>query len=114
MKSIRIDIAGDDSRARLIQVRICFFCTTDLFNFIGTVLQRFLDDLHARKQLQHENLLSPIGFSSEFSILPAMVFPWMHNGSLTTYLEQSAELTIESKLWIVCCFPKTALAHSIH
>ncbi|KAG1906272.1 kinase-like domain-containing protein [Suillus fuscotomentosus] len=30
-----------------------------------------------------------------------MVFPWMHNGSLATYLQRSTELTIESKLRIL-------------
>ncbi|KAG2030981.1 kinase-like domain-containing protein [Suillus americanus] len=64
-------------------------------------LQRLLDDFHARKQLHHENLLSLLGFSHDFGLLPAMVSPWIHNGSLTTYLEHHfAELTIEQKLRI--------------
>ncbi|KAG1853475.1 kinase-like domain-containing protein, partial [Suillus subalutaceus] len=82
VKSIRIDVAGDDSRARLTQ--------------------RLLDDFHARKQLHHENLLSLLGFSRDFGPLLAMVSPWIHNGSLTTYLEHNfTELTIEEKLRIL-------------
>ncbi|KAG2140926.1 kinase-like domain-containing protein [Suillus bovinus] len=82
VKSIRIDIAGDDSRARFTQ--------------------RLLGDFHARKQLHHENLLPLLGFSHEFGPLPAMVTPWKHNGSLTTYLEHHfIELTIEQKLRIL-------------
>ncbi|KAG2118241.1 kinase-like domain-containing protein [Suillus cothurnatus] len=81
VKSIRIDVAGDDFRARLTQ--------------------RLLDDFHARKQLRHENLLPLFGFSHDFGPLPAMVSPWVHNGSLTTYLEHHfTELTIEQKLRI--------------
>ncbi|KAG1796116.1 uncharacterized protein BJ212DRAFT_502686 [Suillus subaureus] len=76
VKSIRIDITNDDPRVRLTR--------------------RLLADYHARKQLHHENLLPLLGFSYEFGLLPAMVFPWMHNGSLTTYLEHHfTELTIE-------------------
>ncbi|KAG2134526.1 kinase-like domain-containing protein [Suillus clintonianus] len=81
-KSIRIDVAGDDSRAR--------------------ITKRLLDNFHARKQLHHENLLPLLGFSYEFGLLPAMVSPWKHNGSLTTYLAHNfTQLTIESKLRIL-------------
>ncbi|KAG2339255.1 kinase-like protein [Suillus weaverae] len=64
--------------------------------------QRLLNDFHVRKQLHHENLLPLLGFSHDFGLLPAMVSPWMHNGSLTTYLERHfTELTIEQKLQIL-------------
>ncbi|KAG1749419.1 kinase-like domain-containing protein [Suillus lakei] len=67
-----------------------------------TASQRLLGDFHARKQLQHENLLSLLGFSYQFGLLPAMVSPWIHNGSLTTHLEHNfAELTIEPKIRIL-------------
>ncbi|KAG1872873.1 kinase-like domain-containing protein [Suillus tomentosus] len=82
VKSIRIDVAGDEFRAR--------------------VTQRLLGDFRARKQLHHENILPLLGFSHEFGLLPAMVSPWMHNGSLTTYLEHHfTELIIEQKLLIL-------------
>jgi serine/threonine protein kinase len=77
--------------------------------------QRFLDDFHARKQLHHENLLPLLGFSHDFGPLPAMVSPWIHNGSLTTYLEHYfTELTIEQKLRIVSCLSETLVRHGIH
>ncbi|KAG1721982.1 kinase-like domain-containing protein [Suillus paluster] len=64
--------------------------------------QKLLADFRARKQLQHQNILPLLGFSNEFGQLPAMVSPWIHNGSLTTYLEQNfTELTIEPKLRIL-------------
>ncbi|OJA17991.1 hypothetical protein AZE42_13145 [Rhizopogon vesiculosus] len=79
---MRIDIAGDDSKDRITQM--------------------LLHEYRARKQLQHENLLPLLGLSYEFGPLPAMVSPWMQNGSLTTYLGKSfAELTIERKLQIL-------------
>jgi len=72
--------------------------------------QRLLDDFHARKQLCHENILPLLGFSHEFGPLPAMVSPWIHNGSLTTYLEHHfTELIMEQKLRIVSCFSEALL-----
>ncbi|KAG2134523.1 kinase-like domain-containing protein [Suillus clintonianus] len=82
VKCIRIDVVTDDSRAR--------------------ITQRLLDDFHARKQLRHKNILPLLGFSHEFGLLPAMVSPWIHNGSLTTYLAHNfIDLTIDSKLRIL-------------
>jgi hypothetical protein len=78
-------------------------------------LQRLLDDFHARKQLRHENLLPLLGFSRDFGPLPAMVSPWVHNGSLTTYLEHHfTELTIEQKLRIVSCFSEALVHYGVH
>ncbi|KAG1872844.1 kinase-like domain-containing protein [Suillus tomentosus] len=82
VKSIRIDVAGDESRAG--------------------VTQRLLGDFRARKRLHRENLLPLLGFSHEFGLLPAMISPWTHNGSLTTYLEHHfTELIIKQKLLIL-------------
>ncbi|KAG2348239.1 kinase-like protein [Suillus weaverae] len=95
VKSIRIDVAGDDSRARLTQ--------------------RLLNDFHARKQLHHKILLPLLGFSHEFGLLPAMVSPWIHNGSLTTYLERHfTELTIRQKLQIVSRLSEALVDRGIH
>ncbi|KAJ8579839.1 kinase-like protein [Rhizopogon salebrosus TDB-379] len=82
VKSMRIDIADNVSK--------------------DTITQILLRDYHARKQLQHENILPLLGFSYEFGPLPAMVSPWMHNGSLSTYLDKKfTELTWERKLRIL-------------
>lgn len=82
VKSMRIDVADDVSKA--------------------TITQRLLTDVHVRTQLQHENLLPLLGFSHDFGPFPAMVSPWIHNGTLNTYLQHNfTELTIESKLRIL-------------
>jgi serine/threonine protein kinase len=74
-----------------------------------------LDDFHARKQLHHENILPLLGFSHNFGPLPAMVSPWIRNGSLTKYLEHhSTELIIKQKLGIVSCFSEAVMHHGIH
>ena len=98
---MRIDVAGDDSKDRITQVRSQLLSTT----LAQTSSKMLLHEYRARKQLQHENLLPLLGLSYEFGPLPAMVSPWMQNGSLTTYLAKKfAELTIERKLQIVCHF----------
>ncbi|KAG1737450.1 kinase-like domain-containing protein [Suillus lakei] len=85
VKIIRIDIAGDDS-----------------IDIITKFTQIVLCDYHARKELVHENLLPLLGISYDFGPLPAMVYPWMDNGSLTTYLEgHFTELTLEVQLRIL-------------
>lgn len=83
VKSMRIDVAGDDSD----RVRIT---------------QRLLTDIHARTQLRHDNLLPLLGFSYDFGQFPAMVSPWMNNGTLNTYLQCNfTGLNIKSKLRIL-------------
>lgn len=84
VKCIRLDrdIANDESRAR--------------------VILRILCQIRALMKLQHESILSPLGFAHGFGLLPAMVYPWMMHGSLTTYLEHHySGLTIESELRIL-------------
>ncbi|KAG0698931.1 kinase-like domain-containing protein [Suillus ampliporus] len=82
VKSLTIDVTDDDSKAR--------------------ITQRLLNDFRARKELQHENILLLLGFTDGFGPLPSMVSPWMHNGSLTTYLKRNfTKLTIEPKLRIL-------------
>ncbi|KAG2139328.1 kinase-like domain-containing protein, partial [Suillus clintonianus] len=66
-------------------------------------------------QLQHENILPLLGFSRDFGPFPAMVSPWMHNGTLNIYLRHNfTELMIESKLRIVSCFSKLHAAGIVH
>ncbi|KAG1737455.1 kinase-like domain-containing protein [Suillus lakei] len=79
---MRIDVAGDVSKAR--------------------ITQRLLSDFHARTQLQHPNLLPLLGFSYDFGLFPAMVSPWIHNGTLDTYLQYNFPgLIVKSKLRIL-------------
>ena len=54
-------------------------------------------------KLQHTNILPLFGTTSGFGPLPAMVSPWLGNGTLTSYLERrSAELEIRRILSLVC------------
>ena len=40
------------------------------------------------KNLSHNNVLSLFGTTSGFGPFPAMVCPWLENGTLTSYLER--------------------------
>ncbi|KAJ8590697.1 kinase-like protein [Rhizopogon salebrosus TDB-379] len=74
--------------------------------FKDRITKILLRDYHAWKPLQHENILPLLGFT--------MVSPWMHNGSLTTYLGRNfTELTSGRKFQIVCYF-STKNAYVIH
>jgi serine/threonine protein kinase len=108
-------MADEVSKDRIPEVRPPLpFCTTLAQTRCTTASQILLRDYHARKQLQHENILPLLGFSYEFGPLPAMVSPWMHNSSLTTYLGRNfAELTSRRKFQIVCYF-STENAYVIH
>ncbi|KAG1726993.1 kinase-like domain-containing protein [Suillus paluster] len=75
-----IDVTDDDSKAR--------------------ITQKLLDYFRARMQLQHENILPLLGFSDDFGQLPAMVSPWMHDGSLITICSEQ-KWTIEHKFEIL-------------
>jgi serine/threonine protein kinase len=110
VKSMRIEIADEVSKDRITQVRSPLpLCTTLAKTPCTTASQILLRDYQARKQLQHENLLPLLGFSYEFGPLPAMVSPWMNNGSLTTYLGKNfTELTSERKFQIVSYFSTKA------
>jgi hypothetical protein len=103
---MRIDIADEVSKDTITRVRSPLpLCTTLAQTPCTTASQILLRDYHARKQLQHENLLPLLGFSYEFGPLPAIVSPWMHNGSLTTYLGKNfTELTSVRKFQIVSYF----------
>jgi len=64
--------------------------------------QRLEHDLQQYAQLDHSNLLPFLGMTRGFGLLPAIVTPWMHNGSLTMFLEHdSQDLANNTKLQIV-------------
>ena len=53
-------------------------------------------------KLDHPNVLSLFGTTSGFGPFPAMVCPWLENGTLTSYLERSdANLKIRQLLELV-------------
>jgi hypothetical protein len=47
-----------------------------------------MDDLSRWMQLNHDHILPLLGISYDFGPVPAIVVPWMHNGSLSTYLDK--------------------------
>ena len=53
-------------------------------------------------KLDHPNVLSLFGTTSGFGPFPAMVCPWLENGTLTSYLERcDANLKIRQLLELV-------------
>jgi serine/threonine protein kinase len=57
--------------------------------FKDIVYKRLMDDFHKWKPLQHENILPLFGITYGFGPVPAIVSPWMPNGSLSTYLDKN-------------------------
>ena len=54
-------------------------------------------------KLNHTNVLPLFGTTSGFGPFPAMVCPWLENGTLTSYLERyGADLEILWILTLVC------------
>ena len=47
-----------------------------------------MDDISKWKQFDHECVLPLFGITYAFGPVPAIVSPWMDNGSLTTYLDR--------------------------
>ncbi|KAJ8590707.1 kinase-like protein [Rhizopogon salebrosus TDB-379] len=82
VKCLRIDIADD--------------CLKKMFT------ERLEHELQQNTQLKHRNLLPLIGITRGFGSLPAIVSPWMHNGSLTMLLDRDFQhLTIIRMLQIL-------------
>ncbi|KAG1765984.1 kinase-like domain-containing protein, partial [Suillus placidus] len=48
-------------------------------------------------QLSHDNILPLEGVTEGFGPLPALVTPWMENGSLNDYLKREVNLSLEKK-----------------
>ncbi|KAG2073458.1 kinase-like protein [Suillus decipiens] len=51
--------------------------------------QELLTRVNAWMALQHDNVLTPIGFADGFGPLPSIVYDWMPGGTLTSYLEEN-------------------------
>ncbi|KAG0701072.1 kinase-like domain-containing protein [Suillus ampliporus] len=56
--------------------------------FKDIVNKRLMDDFQKWKPLRHDNILPLCGITYGFGPVPAIVSPWMHNGSLSTYLDK--------------------------
>lgn len=57
--------------------------------FKETVNERLMNDFSKWKPLRHDNILILYGFAYGFGPVPAIVSPWMSNGSLSTYLDKN-------------------------
>jgi len=66
------------------------------------ITEKLERELQQNTQLEHNNLLPLLGTTRGFGLLPAIVSPWMQNGSLTMLLERDFhELTLIRKLQIL-------------
>ncbi|KAG1791908.1 kinase-like domain-containing protein [Suillus plorans] len=50
------------------------------------VINRFFREIKISSTLNHENIVPLWGVARQFSVLPALVSPWLKNGTLTEYL----------------------------
>jgi serine/threonine protein kinase len=55
------------------------------------VRQRLFREIKLWLKLEHENIVPLWGVTDEFGSLPALVSPWLENGSLTAYLQHKHE-----------------------
>lgn len=56
-------------------------------------------------KLDHENVIPLLGTTNDYGDFPAMVFPWVENGSLTSYIEcHNNDLTPQRRFGIVSAF----------
>lgn len=69
--------------------------------FIHFDSQRIRRETYVWITLEHENILTFIGVIDGFGPLPALVSPWMENGSLDSYLKQGRVLSKADKLRMV-------------
>ncbi|KAJ8596863.1 kinase-like protein [Rhizopogon salebrosus TDB-379] len=62
------------------------------------VNKRLMDDFFQWKQLKHDHILPVYGITYGFGPVPAIVSPWMHNGSLSVYLDKHhSDITVTQK-----------------
>ncbi|KAG1805812.1 kinase-like domain-containing protein [Suillus subaureus] len=57
--------------------------------FKDIVNKRLINDFRKWKPLRHDNILTLCGIAYGFGPVPASVYPWMSNGSLSTYLDKN-------------------------
>ncbi|KAF8839140.1 kinase-like protein [Paxillus ammoniavirescens] len=64
--------------------------------------QRFRREITTWLKLDHNNVLPLFGTTMNFGRFPAMVCPWLENGSLTSYLERpDRNITTPARLFLV-------------
>jgi serine/threonine protein kinase len=55
------------------------------------IINRLFREIKLWLKLEHENIVPLWGVTDEFGSLPALVSPWLENGSLTAYLQHKHE-----------------------
>jgi serine/threonine protein kinase len=71
-------------------------------NIMESKGQELLLRANAWMILQHDNILTPIGFADGFGPLPSIVYDWMPGGTLTSYLEENFDsLSVLRKFYLI-------------
>ncbi|OJA19151.1 hypothetical protein AZE42_05391 [Rhizopogon vesiculosus] len=52
--------------------------------------QKLLAQVNSWTALQHDNILTPLGYVDGFGPLPSIVYDWMPGGTLTSYLQDNS------------------------
>jgi hypothetical protein len=65
-----------------------------------------MNDFHKWKPLRHDNILPLCGITYGFGPVPAIVSPWMSNGSLSTYLEKNYDSLSAAHKFGLVSFPQ--------
>ncbi|OJA18794.1 hypothetical protein AZE42_10012 [Rhizopogon vesiculosus] len=60
---------------------------------VEKAVQRIRREAYVWIGLKHNNILKFHGIVEGFGLLPALVSPWMENGSLDRYLKQNTDLS---------------------
>ncbi|KAG1845265.1 kinase-like domain-containing protein [Suillus tomentosus] len=58
---------------------------------IPRLINRFFREIKISSTLNHENIVPLWGVARQFGVLPALVSPWLKNGTLTEYLRNRHE-----------------------
>ncbi|KIJ10304.1 hypothetical protein PAXINDRAFT_102055 [Paxillus involutus ATCC 200175] len=100
VKAIRTYTDDDGDDAKKEQVSIVEFLPLSLL--VQQAVQRFRREIKTWLNLDHNNVVPLFGTTMNFGRFPAMVCPWLENGSLTSYLERpDSSLTTVERLSLV-------------
>ncbi|KAG2036677.1 kinase-like domain-containing protein [Suillus americanus] len=62
-------------------------CAVDVYGTYNHAIQKLRQEVFVWQQLEHSHILPLYGTADDFDAVPALVCPWMENGSLHQYLE---------------------------
>ncbi|KAG1868006.1 kinase-like domain-containing protein [Suillus tomentosus] len=90
-----------EARHVSLQSRLGHYQSISLLHSLINFCQRICHEVNFCIQLSHDNILPLEGVTEGFGPLPALVTPWMDNGSLNDYLRREVNLSREKKLTMV-------------